>query len=388
MPVLQTDTLVYTFQDVVEHLLDLHEIDRTPLNQRNARRAVLSAYRDFPNKHPWSYFYRQRLIQTAASYSTGTVAYDHTGGAHERLLTLTTGTWPTWAYYGRVIIDDVHYEVEDQKSDSLLTLREDSNPGADVTAGATYEIYRNAYPLPANFRRLGHLVDIEQRRALPVVEQQTQHDLATQCWETPSTPEIIAFRGTRDYLGALQLVFGPPPDEVRNYDLLYEANPRPLKIDAYTTGTITISGATVTGSSTTFPAECVGSILRVSNTPDAPTGVLGGLNDTDNRFASQHIIKARTSATSLVLEESTTTVSSAVGYSISDPIDIEAGAMLSAFLRMAEAEFCLAASRKDAITRKNLADMAIIEAIESDQRTKGPNFPQFYDYFRGEVTTL
>jgi hypothetical protein len=380
MPVLQTDTVVYTFADVVEHLLDLQGIDRAPLNQRNARRAILSAYRDLPNRHAWSYYFRQRLLQTAASYSTGTVDYDHTGGSNERQVTLATGTWPSWAEYGRLIIDDVHYEVDRRISSTIITLKEDSNPGADVAALTTYQIYRNAYPLPANFRRMGLVRDVDNMRPLSAVDQQDQHSALTTCYDTPSTPWQYTVRGSSDHYGDRQIVYGPPPDSLLSYDLLYEINPRPLRIDSYTKGTIAISGTTATITSGVAPAECVGSILRVSSNTDAPTGITGGL-DEDNRFASQHVIKTRTSDTVLVIEETASTVSGK-GYSISDPVDVAPGAMLSAFLRMCEAEFARNSSRKDANERTSLAQMALVEAIEADVWTPRQGTPVFYDAFK------
>lgn len=320
-------------------------------------------------------------MQTVASYSTGTVDYDHTGGTYERQLTLATGTWPTWATFGRVIIADVHYEVEDYKSSTVLTLREDSNPGADVAASTAYTIYRNAYPLPANFRRLGHLWDIDGQRSIPIVDQQEQHDALVNCYDTPDTPWQASLRGTGDYYGATQLVFGPPPSAVLSYDLMYEVLPRPLKIDQYTAGTVTITStttATLTGG--VWPASCVGSILRVAATADSPTSLLG-----DNPYASQHVIKTRTSDTVAVLEEATTNVSGK-GFSVSDPIDVEQG-MLNAFMRMAEAEFCSAASRKDADARAAKAMMAIVEAKENDQKMPRSGVPAYYDPIkRGRVT--
>jgi hypothetical protein len=374
MPILQTDTVVYTFADVIEHLCDLHKVDQDGLNVRNAKRAILNAYRDLANKHTWSYHVRQRLLQTVASYSTGTIDFDYTGGANERQLTLATGTWPSWAEYGRVIIDSVHYEVERRISTSILTLREDSNPGADVAAATTYEIYRNSYPLPANYRRLGHLWDVDQKRVVPFVDQQEHHDGLNCFFETPATPWTFTIRGSSDYYGASQLVLGPPPDAVRNYDLLYEAFPRPLSLDGYTTGTIAISGTTVTGTGTTFPTNCAGSILRVSSTDAVPTGLMGA-----NPFTTQHVIKSRTSATVLVLEETASTVSG-MGYTISDPIDVDPAA-INAFLRMAEAEFCLADGRKDALTRKALAQEEFTLAVEGDQREPRTRGPRMYDPF-------
>lgn len=388
MPVLQTNAVVYTYADVVEHLLDLHEVDRTAtLNQRNARRAILNAYRDLPQKHPWSYYFRQRLLQTAASYSTGTIDYDHTGGVNERQVTLTTGTWPTWAAFGRLIIDGVHYEVDTRVSSTIITLKEDSNPGADVAALTTYQIYRGAYPLPVNFKRMGRIWDIDGGRTLPYVDQQDHHDGAVHFFDTPQTPWQYTLRNNGDYYGSMQLLFGPPPDALLSYDLLYEVTPRPLALDYYATGTIAISGTTVTLTTGTWPSTCVGSILRVSSGASAPTNLIGSLS-ADNPFVSQHVIKSRTSDTVVVLEESGGTVSSGTGYSVSDPIDIEPGAMLNAFLRMCEAEFCRADNRKDAEARRELAHLAIIEAKEADSRVLPPNGTRVYDYFKHvEVTT-
>lgn len=75
----------------------------------------------------------------ADTYSTGTVAYDHTGGANERQLTLSGGTWPTWAKLpGRVFINDDWYALNTRVSDTVVTLTSGDNPGSDIAAGASY----------------------------------------------------------------------------------------------------------------------------------------------------------------------------------------------------------------------------------------------------------
>lgn len=69
------------------------------------------------------------------TYSTGTVVYDHTGGANERQLTLTSGTWPTWAKLpGRIFINNDWYSLDTRVSDSIVTLRITDNPGSDVSS--------------------------------------------------------------------------------------------------------------------------------------------------------------------------------------------------------------------------------------------------------------
>src|SRR5688572_7756730 len=130
MPLIQTNTDLLTYSDLVQQILDAHGVDRSGLNERHARPAVRMAYRNLPQRHSWNYYYRQRQLQTVADYSTGTLEFDYSGGASERMLTLTTGTWPSWAAFGRVIIDSVHYDVATRESDSIITLAETSNPGA------------------------------------------------------------------------------------------------------------------------------------------------------------------------------------------------------------------------------------------------------------------
>jgi hypothetical protein len=371
MPLVQSNSTVWTFQDCVEHLLDSHELDtREGLNERRARASILHAYRELPNRHSWSYYYRQRLLQTVATQSSSTVAYDHTGGAYERMLTLASGTWPSWAAYGRVIIDSIHYEVDTRESDTQLTLREDSNPGADVDSGTSYTLYRSAFPLPANFASLCRIWDVEEERPLDLVDPVQHHTALQAYYDTPSVPWEAMIRSTGEHYGGLHLHFGPPPSTARTYDLLYRVNPRPLVIDEYSVGTVTVSSgsATVTGSGTTFPTNCAGSIIRFSSNGNVPTGVIGG-HAGDNPFVLQGVIKTRGSATSLTLEENASVaIAAGSGYVISDPIDIESGSMLTAFLRMAEAEFCLKAGRKDAQLKTALANQAILEAMAADTR--------------------
>ena len=386
---IQSGTEILTFKDAVEQLLDLHELDvRNGLNERRARLCVLQAYRDIPFRTAWSYYYRQRLLQTVASQTSSTVTYDHTGGAYERVLTIAAGTWPSWAAYGRVIIDETHYEVEDRKSSTELTLTETSNPGADVAAGTTYELYRSAYPLPANFRSLVSIWDVDEQRQLSVIEPAEQHKVLAS-YDEPSTPEWVAIRSTGEFYGGLCLHFSPPPSEAATYDMLYMATPRPLTIDAYSAGTVAVTNGstTVTGTNTVFPTSCVGSVIRFSTSSAPPTSLLGEIasdgGGADNPFAMQGVIKTRSSATSLVLEEAATVeIPSGSAYVISDPLDIEPGAMYTAFMSHAEAEFSQRAGREDATRRLALARQRLLEAMEADTRVENTGNPRSsYDPF-------
>ena len=385
MPLIQTNAVVPTFQDCVEQLLDLHELDaRVPVHARRARASILQAYRDLATKHTWNYYYRTYLLQTVASQSSSTITYDHTGGASERLVTIAAGTWPSWAAFGRIVIDSVPYEVDTRESSTTLTLKENSNPGDDVAAGTTYEIYRSAYPLPANFASLCRVFDVADEQEMTLVDPASYQVADMVFYDSPQQPWEAMVRSTGEHYGGLHLHFGPPPSTARTYEILYRVHPRPLNIDEYSAGTVAVTSgsASVTGTDTTFPTNCAGSVIRFSSTSKQPSSVAGSLDGTSNPFVMQSVIKSRGSATALTLEETaTTTISSGSGYVISDPIDVEPGAMFTAFMRLAEAEFCLKAGRKDADKRQSLARMAVLEAMAADSRYDNVGRPVEYNPF-------
>lgn len=393
MAVINSGTDLWTYGELVAYTLDTHAVDATGLNLRHAREAVRRAYRDLANDHSWNYYYRQMVMQTVADYATGTIDYDHTGGTYERQLTLAGGTWPSWAAYGRVVIDDVHYEVDDRKSSTVVTLTETSNPGADVTAGETFTIYRNSYPLPVNFLRLDAIWLVSEVYPLSYVDERTAHTALQYFYSAPGTPRHFTIRATGKYLSGQEIVFGPPPDSIKGYDLLYEIAPRPLMIEEYSNGTVALSqsSATVTGTSTVFPVNCAGSIIRFSSGPVKPTGYQGSISGADNPYVYQGVIKSRDSATQLTLQEvMPTTVASVsgVGYTISDPLDIDVNRMLSALQSSAEAEFSRLAARQDAGELRAMANKALLKAMESDSlRTNTHGHAVYTPFKRTTVTT-
>jgi hypothetical protein len=139
-----------TYKDLIDHLTDWCGANPGAEVQRDARRSILSGLRELMTAHRWSYYYQRGRLATVEPYDTGTIAYDHTGGASERMVTLTDGTWPSWAAFGSVVIDDVTYDVATRVSDSVITLTSTSNPGEDVAAETEYTLLRDTYPLAAD----------------------------------------------------------------------------------------------------------------------------------------------------------------------------------------------------------------------------------------------
>lgn len=365
-----------TYDDCVQHLVDVLDfVDATRLG-RVARRAIDTVYRDLPYKHNWRYYQRRATFETVASYSTGTLAYDHTEGSSERLITLSGGTFPSWAKFGRIIISDVHYRIAENPSSTTLTLYEEDNPGEDVAAGTAYTLYRNEYPLPADFRRIMRIYDVEDEQEIPIVDFTESQRLLISIDDTPDEPRAASVRNTGDYMGVWSVEFSPPPSTARTYDVSYEAKPRDILTVAYSTGTVETSSTTVTGTGTTFPTLCVGSVIRfgVSASATAVTNKFGS-----NPFTEQRIITARASATSLTIDQAPTSAySSGTAYQISDPIDVHPGAMTTAFLRAIEAEAAKLLNMKDYMERRVLAQSALVRAIENEpSNTYSMEFPQY-----------
>lgn len=378
-PVIQSNTAILTFQEVVQHLLDVMENESNALNVRQAIRAVQTSYRDFPLKHQWAYYYRKRLLRTVDSYSTGTITYDHTDGSNEREVTLATGTWPSWAAFGRLIVGEAAYEVQSRVSNSVVTLEESACPNTDLAAGTTYTLCRADYPLPADFRRLIQIYDIDEQKPLCIDDEAQQHDAETIYYTTPESPRRVTVRGSQKQLGSMLLTFGPPPSDDHGYSMLYEAAPRPLRLFEYKAGTVAITSgsATVTGTGTVFPTNCEGAILRVSDSTAPPTSLAGSPDDYTNQFIFEGVIKSRDSSTQLTLTENATVTDSGSAYVLSDPIDIEPHAMRTAFERLCEAEFERITRRKTWTTAMADAERAIRLAIENDVRVQPGRFRGF-----------
>lgn len=371
-------TEIVTYQDLVEHLLDVFDSLREGRPLRLARRACHQALRDLAGAHRWAYYDAVRPIRTVAAVSTGTIFYDHTGGAYERLVTLTGSTFPTDARYYRLYLDGAHYPIDTYVDSTHVLLGADDNPGADIPGGSSYIRYRNSYPLPVGFVELGELWDTDSQAPLPLITSDESHREQIYWAQTPATPWQACIRNDGEYLNSLSLVFGPPPAEALNYSFTYHRSPRQLITDKYATGTVTVTGGSTTCSITTgsFATAHVGCIIRFGTSANEPDGMFGGLTDTENPFVAQRTILAvATDGTSCTLDSSLPSVMTAVKFTVSDPVDLEHTAMLTALQRMAEATYSILTKRelKERNDRQAEAFRALLFAKERDSRTNATN---------------
>jgi hypothetical protein len=332
-----------TFSDLVVQILDSRALDSgTGLHVRRAMRACMDAYREMAGLHAWNYLKRQTQIATAASQSTGTIVYDHTGGTFERQVTLTGATWPDDARFYKLFIAGNHYAVSEKISSTVITLSARSNPGADV-ASTTYELARSVYLLPYDFTRLGG--DPVHLQSLGYSPEYMGHGelLEYQNFMTPTgRPLKYTIRNSDEEYGGMVLDFAPCPNLSQIYDISYSVQPRPIRpfgiSPEYKTGTITVSGTEVTGVGTTFSQRMVGSVIRFTTEASAPSGDIGN-DDSYFPYEEQGIVVSVESATVLNIDSALTGTYTAKPFTIGDPLDIETHSMFGLLLYLAEMHY-------------------------------------------------
>src|ERR1035437_9617211 len=137
--------MLLTWQDATERLLDYlgstSSTDSSTL--RDCKQSCIEALRDLTQSHDWSYLYAHGRIVTSASYITGTIQYQGSGGTYPYQVTLTGGTWPTWAALGTLRVDNINCDVAQRISGSIVTLNPPIVPIEDVEALASFAIYQD-----------------------------------------------------------------------------------------------------------------------------------------------------------------------------------------------------------------------------------------------------
>lgn len=114
------------------------------------KKALYQAYYPEPLQdervpHSWSFLHPRGTLTLNAPYSTGTVAIA------AGVVTLTGGTWPSWAASGDLWVSDNRYPVNTRNGNTSITLVDTS---VAVSSGASYQLIQHAYDLPSDFTRM------------------------------------------------------------------------------------------------------------------------------------------------------------------------------------------------------------------------------------------
>ena len=355
---------IITYADAIQHCVGVLGGNSSQAAHDGILRAIQAGYRELLESRRWTYLLTFYRVRVEAPYETGTVEYDHTGGATERRLTLSSGTWPTWAVYGSVKIADKWHKVTTRVSSTVLTLDATLNPGADIAAGTSYKIIQSQYSLPTNFVSLDQPYEQDLIRFGRYVRP-NEFMGRERYGEATGDPKAFTIIGDADNLGQSLLHTLWEPTATEELDFFYYRRPREIILTGYqtahTAGTVATAGTTtLTGTSTTFDSGMVGSIVRVSSNSTVPTGV-----DGRTPYAEQRVLSAFASATSMTVSATFTGTRSAVKYIISDPLDLEAN-QFDAFYRCVEKHLAIIRGMRDVKDRIEMYAMELERAASVD----------------------
>lgn len=155
-------SLQLTYAEIRENIAMMLPVNRDPTNWsgtditddvgRILRSGLRKAYYPPPlaanqPAHQWSFLRPWGTITTNAPYETGTITVVN------GVVTLSGGTFPSWAANGWLVYDGQYYEVATRDSNSQVTLTDTSSDN-DADAGTTYSLIQYRVDLPDDFESL------------------------------------------------------------------------------------------------------------------------------------------------------------------------------------------------------------------------------------------
>ena len=360
---------VYSYSDALDALTDFAQSWNAAGSQAILRRCIRQARDEIAAVHNASFLTKRDRVLLRAAQTTGTVTYDHTGGATcERQLTLTGDTWPSWAVDAAVRLDDMVCDIQAVKSSTVVQLEAVMNPGQDVAAGTSYTLYPRHYALQPDFMKILSVAEESSWMLGDYVSASEYFALDRYNSET-GDPRQYTIAQIPDQLGRMGLFVFPPSDTTEPLDLLYKRKLRDLRYSGHTSaeyaGTIVVTAgsAAVAGTSTQFDSKMVGSLLRISSSTTRP----GGL-ESDNPWVEQRVIDTITNATTLTLDGNVATTRSGVSYVISDPVDLDS-IFWNAFLACCQKQYAVARDLKNKAEVIAAYREALLIAKGGDSRT-------------------
>lgn len=357
---------IYTFQDAIDLLVDFTGSNQGANISREMRKAVLEAYDELVGRKDWRHFQRPDRLRCYAP-ERGTLAYDLTTNT----FTIDSGTFPTWAEGATISVGEVRYRVASRPTSTTVTATSTQAPIADIVTGTSFVIYKDILTLPDGF----------QAMSAPKGEGGSAfwtHYISPSAWmqlarSADSTGEVVVWTVMPDpiYSGRQAVYLWPAPDDDRTIDYLGKFYPRRLFYSGYRpsdrAGAISVSGNTVTGVGTSFTADMVGSILRISEDgTNLPEGV-GGLYP----YQHQRYITAYSSATSITIGGTSPGTLNTRKYTVSDPIDVSR-AMLNAFWRGCERNISYKKGGASLESAEQKYSVSLQNAINDDEPARGP----------------
>ncbi len=168
--------------------------------------------------YEWSWLRPSSTITIEAPYDTGTIVIVN------GVVTLTTGTFPSWTAGATLSVDGTDYVVDTRDGDSQVTL---TDLTVDVDAGTSYTLTHSyIYDLPDDFGRLISDIfypEVEYRKPIRIVSTSIINELRSANLLKTGYPECAAVR-YKSSTGASgqrqEIIFYPTPND--GWEMTYE----------------------------------------------------------------------------------------------------------------------------------------------------------------------
>lgn len=304
-----------TYFDLVESLITSSYGGPQDAEQRDIRTAIHRAYNELTTIRDWAYYSVHGRLITQAPYATGTVTSSGT------TVTLTGGTWPSWAATGAYLkVGDEVCRVASRTSNSVIVLDSSLTLKANVTA-QSYTLYRTVYALPSDFRNIDEPSDeynwwsgmyLSPDEAMKV-ERVNNSTGEPYHWTIIKDPDSTGW--------AIKLI--GYPSKAETIDFTYRRTARPIKYSGHESSSrfaaLSRSAANTvyaSGAGGSFSASMVGSVLRISE-----TAVMPGPVESMSPYAQEAVITACASSSSVSVSPDPSSFSGVAGI-VTDPIDL------------------------------------------------------------------
>lgn len=352
------------FADLVDHIVQYAGANPVAQTVLNARGAAQTALRVLSTQREWNYFNSIFIVNVQGPYNTGTISYSQSTLA----VTLTGGTWPSWAAYGYLVVDNATYAVASRDSNTQLTLQTYSNPGADIAALTAYNLRQDTFPVPPDFGAASSAICQPGIFKMTYVSDTTA---ATGRNYNVGTGRPQYFSVIADPLNPQQLAvrMWPSPNSIYHVQFTYRRKMMTPVYQRESSGlvTATASSAIVTGTTTNFASNMATCAIRLSgDAKTLPTGSYG-----DNPAQAELIIQSVQSPTSLTAATSAIATISNSKYVITSLLDLEPESMVEYAFREAERQYRLLARMKNTAEEIQARMEAYERACAADNRFFG-----------------
>lgn len=180
-------------------------------------RSINAGLQMVAKEYKWCHLMTDGSFTTQAYYATGTIALTE----DDATVTLTSGTWPSWAATGKLIYAGQVFPVASRTSGTVIELSSDY--AGTTTSGVAFVLYKNEYDLPADLMTFGRIQNgTGWGWSADPVSYQTLSDFEGSNNQQSLTPIMFAIKGEAS---TKKICTWPYPTLKRNWPFQYYRQP-------------------------------------------------------------------------------------------------------------------------------------------------------------------